>query len=177
MHSQTKSSTIKLPVVHGVKKTLDTNLLPKKQKVISQIKKNVKNKPRLGQGRAGIRCRKLQLTEIMNTSTDKSHEIPKIPATQNVAKNRMDFPVWEQSVSSKREAITRGTMQDKNREIPFYQDPIYRPAPRPPENLWPQKLESMTDTSPKIDIKFEENSPYQEGIISKAYQRPDKSYF
>ena len=27
--SQTKSSEIKLPEVHGVKKTLDTNLLPK----------------------------------------------------------------------------------------------------------------------------------------------------
>ena len=25
-------------------------------------------------------------------------------------------------------------------------------------------------------IKFEENAPYQEGIISKTYERPDKSY-
>ena len=44
-------------------------------------------------------------------------------------------------------------------------------------NLWPQKLESKTNTSLKIDIKFEENSLYQEEIISKAYQRTDKSYF
>ena len=36
---------------------------------------------------------------------------------------------------------------------------------------------SKVDTSPKIDIDFKENSLYQEGIISKAYQRPDKSYF
>ena len=27
--------------------------------------------------------------------------------------------------------------------------------------------EGKADTSPKIDIEFEENSPYQEGIISK----------
>ena len=26
------------------------------------------------------------------------------------------------------------------------------------------------------NIDFEENSPYQEGIISKMYERPDKSY-
>ena len=26
-------------------------------------------------------------------------------------------------------------------------------------------------------MEFEENSPYQEGITSKFYQRPDKSYF
>ena len=33
------------------------------------------------------------------------------------------------------------------------------------------------DTRPKIDIKFEENSPHQEGISSEVYQRPNKSYF
>ena len=68
-------------------------------------------------------------------------------------------------------------IQDKNRELPFYPNPIYRPPPRPLENLLPQKLESKADTSPKIDTEFEENSLYQEGIILKAYQRPDTSYF
>ena len=33
------------------------------------------------------------------------------------------------------------------------------------------------DTDPKIDIKFEENSPHQEGIISEVYQEPNKSSF
>ena len=28
-----------------------------------------------------------------------------------------------------------------------------------------------------IDIDFEENSPHQKGIISKLYQRPNKTYF
>ena len=28
-----------------------------------------------------------------------------------------------------------------------------------------------------INIDFEENSPYQEGVISEMYQRPDRSYF
>ena len=49
MHSQTKSSRVKLPELHGAKKILDTNLLPEKQKVIPQIKKVIENKPRLGQ--------------------------------------------------------------------------------------------------------------------------------
>ena len=62
------------------------NLLPKKQKVILQIKKVIEIKPRLGQGRAGIRHRKPQLTESITASTGKSCKIPKIPATQNVAK-------------------------------------------------------------------------------------------
>ena len=70
----------------------------------------------------------------------------------------------------------RGMIQDKNRELPFYPDPIYRPSPRPSENLWPHSTESKPDTRPKIDIEFGEDSPFQEGIISNAYQRPDKSY-
>ena len=49
--------------------------------------------------------------------------------------------------------------------LPFYPDPIYRPPPRPPENLQPQNSESKAETSPKIDTEFKENSPYQEGII------------
>ena len=67
---------------------------------------------------------------------NKSYEIPKMPMTQNVTKNRTYFPAQEQSISSsKTEAITQGMIQDKNREIPFYPDPIYRPPPKPPENL------------------------------------------
>ena len=67
-------------------------------------------------------------------------------------------------------------IEDKNREISSYPDLLHRP-PRPPENLQPQNLESKAGSSPRIDIDLEENSLYQEGIITKAYQRPDKSYF
>ena len=39
------------------------------------------------------------------------------------------------------------------------------------------RIESKIDVSPRIDLEFEENSPYQEGIITETYQRPDKSHF
>ena len=65
----------------------------------------------------------------------------------------------------------------KYREIPFNPDPIYRPPPKPTENLQSPKIESKTETSPRIDLEFKENSLYQKGIISETYQRPDKSYF
>ena len=68
--------------------------------------------------------------------TDKLQGIVKIPATQNIAKNTMDFPMHEQSISSyKTGLITQGMIQDINREIPFYPDLIYRTAPRPPEKF------------------------------------------
>ena len=58
---QTKSSGIALPEVHGTKKTLDTNILPEKQKPQLQNKWVVKNKPRSGQCRAGARHKNLNL--------------------------------------------------------------------------------------------------------------------
>ena len=45
--------------------------------------------------------------------------------------------------------------QDKNRELPFYPDLIYRPPPRPPENLQPPNPESESDTRPKVDVELE----------------------
>ena len=68
------------------------------------------------------------------------------------------------------------------RKKPAYADPIYRSPPKPteiPMHLIPKKALDLDINSLEqdIDIYFEENSPHQEGIISEAYQRPDKSYF
>ena len=49
--SQAKSSGIKLPEVHGVGKNLDPNLKPEKQCTIP--KQGSKERPCIGQGRAG----------------------------------------------------------------------------------------------------------------------------
>ena len=68
-------------------------------------------------------------------------------------------------------------IQNKNRDIPFYPDLFYRHSPKPLENLQSPRVDSKTDVSLRIELEFEKNSPYQEGIISKTYQRPDKSYF
>ena len=64
----------------------------------------------------GIKCKK----NPNYKNIDKLQEIPKIPVTQNIAKNKTDFPMHEQSISnSKTEEITCGTIQNINREIPF----------------------------------------------------------
>ena len=33
------------------------------------------------------------------------------------------------------------------------------------------------DINPNINFDFEENSPFQEGIMCETFQRPDKSFF
>ena len=68
-------------------------------------------------------------------------------------------------------------IQNINREIPFYADPIYRPPPKPTENLQSPRIESKADTIPRIDLEFKENSPYQEGIILETYQRQINHFF
>ena len=59
------------------------------------------------------------------------------------------------------------------KDIPFYPDPTYRPPPKPMRTPMPESSES-TDINPEINTDFEENSPFQEGIISEMYQRPNK---
>ena len=56
--SQMKATGITLPEVHGVKKMLDTKVLPEKQKPQIQAKQVGKKRPKLGRGREGIRHKK-----------------------------------------------------------------------------------------------------------------------
>ena len=62
-----------------------------------------------------------------------------------------------------------------NRQIPFYPDPVMKPSPRPPDREIQNDKQRSLDLDIEINKDFEENSPYQEGIISEIYQRPDKS--
>ena len=62
-----------------------------------------------------------------------------------------------------------------NRPIPFYPDLTLRLPPRPPDLK--ETRRDLSDLDMEININIEENSPYQEGIISEKYERPDRSYF
>ena len=65
----------------------------------------------------------------------------------------------------------------QHRPSPPYHDPYAKPPPRPPDvtNLidsWKDLLDNDLERKEYI----EENSPFQEGIISETYKRPDTSY-
>ena len=93
-----------------------------------------------------------------------------------MTKDNTNFPIPKQLITNETETITRKKYKVKIGSN-FYPDLIYRLPPRPIDNLRPNCPERESDSKPKIDIEFEENSPHQEGIILEAYQRPDKSYF
>ena len=83
MRSQTNVTGIMLPDVHSAKKMLVTNVLTEKQKPQIQEKQVDKNRPRLGRGGAGMKCRKPQPVDT-TVSVRKSH---KIPTDQNITKH------------------------------------------------------------------------------------------
>ena len=65
----------------------------------------------------------------------------------------------------------------QHRPSPPYHDPYSRPPPRPPDitdptDSWKDLL--YNDLDRNVDI--EEKSPFQEGIISEIYERPETSY-
>ena len=75
-------------------------------------------------------------------------------------------------------------MANSNPLIPygtFHPGPVYRP---PPKSITQNMTHAQSSQSSNIDnnnsdinFDFEENSPFQEGIMSKTFQRLDKSFF
>ena len=62
-------------------------------------------------------------------------------------------------------------------DVPFHQDLLLRPLKQQPikQNIT-QNIHEFSP-NPNINLDFEENSPFQEGIMSETFQRLDKSFF
>ena len=63
----------------------------------------------------------------------------------------------------------------------FHPGPILRPPPKPiKQNLTHVQSSQNSNVkfiNPNINFDFEENSPFQEGIMSQTFQRLEKSFF
>ena len=68
-------------------------------------------------------------------------------------------------------------------DVPFNPGPTYRSPPKTIRSNMPRSQESsqsstsVENINPDINLDFEENSPFQEGVISETFQRLDKSFF
>ena len=63
-------------------------------------------------------------------------------------------------------------------DVPFHVDLIPRPKQPIKQNMTHEhNSHNEQNISPNINIDFEENSPFQEGIMSETFQRLDKSFF
>ena len=65
----------------------------------------------------------------------------------------------------------------QHRPSPPYHDPYARPPPKPPVVTHPiDSWKDLLDNDLDRDVDIEENSPFQEGIISEIHERLDTSY-
>ena len=74
-----------------------------------------------------------------------------------------------------RENISKQGYDPQEPIIPIYPNQITKPIPKLTEKVSQDDKQMDLELDLEINKDFEENSPYQEGIISEIYQRPDKS--
>ena len=112
--SQTKASGVQLPEVHGSRKRLDPHRIPEKQSQ-QTVGLDVDRKPRIGQGRAGVRRKALPLLDLkQGASASKPIVIG------DEIETKRPISIME---------IPRSEM------LPPYLVQPLRPPPKPPDNL------------------------------------------
>ena len=161
--SQAKTSGTKLPEVHRVSKELNPNLRPEKQHTMPKQGKT--DKPQIGQGRAGLKRRRPGPDHINHPSDVAG----RISEGSKIVAGKTNSPQHTNGMCD------RATNNDKSfsPDVLLHLDPLHRPS-HIQQNT--DKISQINQNS-NINLDIEENSPFQEGIISETIQRPDKSFF
>ena len=207
--SQAKSSGIKVPEIHGINKGLNPHVKPERQRLLPSlpthstaptnlaqpVDKGLPTqpipKPRIGQGRVGLR-RKIRINlpiplpkqmlpqPIPTPAPKKTPSLPEpIVQSQESVQPQHHIPILlpQHQLIDPTYIIQLIGPKIQHRPTTPYCNPYVRPPPRPPDvtnSVDNQKDLLETDIDQNLDI--EKNSPFQEGIISETYERPDKSY-
>ena len=157
---QTKASSVQLPEVHGTKKGLDPHKIPEKQPQ-PMVRPIIEEKPRLGQGRAGIKRRARLAPPSLKKEIigpDSFGPKPIIISDEAVLAIDPTLPVPLPEIPRNGGSLPYVLLRS-------------RPPPKPPDQL--TNKQDIGDTKTGI----EENLLFQENVISEIYERPDKSYF
>ena len=163
--SQAKMSGTKLPEVHGAQKGSDPNLRPEKQHTIPKQGKS--ERPQMGQGRAGSKRKNPDPTnQAINQPSDVTQEIP---GRTRIVTGKTNSIHSANSTSDRLINNNNPFMPD----IPLHPDLLLR---TPKQQTIKQSAQEI-NLNPNINFDFEENLPFQEGIILETFQRWDKSFF
>ena len=126
--SQAKSSGIKLPKVHGMRKNLDPNLKPEKQ--CAMPKNGSMERPHIGQGRAGSRKRRPDpINHAIHKTSNLSQKIPGRTEIDTRKTNNMHSKDLTHSINN-------SNCKMSNRDplipdFPFHPGPVFKPLPEP----------------------------------------------
>ena len=153
-------SSAKLLEVHEVRKELNPNLRPEKQHAMP--KKGMTEKLHIGQGRAGLRRK--HAPDCIDQPFDVTRRIPERSKKVTGITNNL------QHTSATHD---RGINNDKSFSPDVLLHPPHISLPRQ-QNV-EKVIPNNNNSGSSLDI--EENSPFQEGIISETIQRLDKMFF
>ena len=159
-HSQAKMSGNKLLEVHRVMKELNPNLRPEKKHTMP--KKGMTEKQHIGQGRAGLRRK--HVPDCIDQPFDVTRRIPE---RSKMATGKTNNP---QHTSTTHD---RGINNNKS----FSPDVLLHPLLKPLLKWQDMDKAIPNNNSSGINLDIEEDSPFQEGIISETIQRLDKTLF
>ena len=141
-----------MPEVHGSKKGIGLNL--RSEWLVKKAQKSVEN------------------TRKEKKETDSPEQRNQI-VEQNNTGQRDEIRKFKMEQS--RENIPEQVYVPQKLIIPTYPNPISNPTPKLPERVIQNHRHIDLDLYLEINRDIEENSPYQEGMISEIYQRPQKS--
>ena len=160
-------------------KNLDFNLKPEKQHAIP--KQGSMERPHIGQGRAGSRGKRPNpINQPINQPSNLSQKLSGRTEIETRKTNNMHTKNLMHSINNVSAKMTSNNPLVPM--VPFHPGPVYKPSPKSIKQdvSYPQGSQSSTsikDINPNTNFDFEENSPFQEDIMSKTFQRPDKSLF
>ena len=120
----------------------------------------------MGQGRAGSKRKKPDsINQAINQPSNLSKELPRRTKIVTEKTNSID------STNSASDRLINNNPFMPN--VPFHLDLLLRPSKQQPIKQNAQEINPYHN----INFDFEENSPYQEGIMSETFQRLDKPFF
>ena len=118
---------MKLPKINGVGKNLDPSIMPEKQH--SNSKQGSVERLHTGQGRAGLRRKRLIPSITINQPSDLSQKIPGRMKIETRKTNQAHSKHLMHSINNANGKITEN--KPLIPDLPFHTGPVYRPPPKP----------------------------------------------
>ena len=137
---------------------MNPNLRPEKQHAMP--KQGILEKPWVIQGRAGLRRRR---PDHINQPSDVTQGIP---GGSKVETRKTNSSHGSNSVHDRAMNNGKPFLPD----VPLHLDLLHKPSSL-------HQNTNKINHNLNINLDFDENSPFQEGIISETIQRLDKSFF
>ena len=135
-------------------------------------------RPHIGQGTARSKRKKPDaINQVINQPSNLSQEIPGRTKIETRKTNSTHTTDPTHSINNANDRIVNNNPFIP--DAPFHPDPLLTPPVKPIklEMIHNQISQSVHNIIPNINFHFKENSPFQEGIMSKMFQRLDKSFF